>query len=231
MHKNVITALLFMLLLGCDQNLKPNDIAKFSVTLQGKSPEQIRDMIEKEYGPPDRNVGSGLVIEQWDVDGGTLTFHPLVGPSFDNGQTVVRLMETTNLLKHCLFGSYEMHTLPDAEIHGNQFWIGNVSMTGSKYEFSDSESNLRQRIGQESNYFIKHPVGTVKVSYAENITAETKLEELDNQHVVATLEFSSADGTSHGEFEIVADTKNMRLSFQSEAIPFRMEKGWVSYWD
>ena len=231
MHKLFTSALLLMILLGCSQNAPSSDIDKFAATLQGKSPEQIRDLIEKKYGSPDRNIGSGLVIDQWDIAGGTLTFHPLAGPSFDNGKKVVRLMETTNLLKDCLFGSYEMYTLPDPNIHGNQFWIGNVSMTDSKYEFTDSNSNLDHRSGQKSNYFINHPSGTVRVNYSQNINSDTKLEDLADNHLVATIEFSSTDGVSHSKFDILVNSTDMRLVFESNKIPFEMNKGWSSYWN
>ena len=140
-------------------------------------------------------------------------------------------METTNPLKECLFGSYEMYTLPDPKIHGNQFWIGNVSMTDSKYEFVDSNSNLDRRNGQKSNYFINNPSGTVRVNYSKNINLDTKLEDLADNHLVATIEFSSTDGTSHRKFDILVDSPDMRLVFASSEIPFEMNKGWSNYWN
>lgn len=231
MLKIVTSALLLILLLGCSQRAAPNDIAKFAATLQGKSPEQIRGLIEAKYGAPDRDIGSGLVIEQWDIAGGTLTFHPLAGPSFDNGKTVLRLMKTTNLLKDCLFGSYEMYTLPDPNIHGNQFWIGNVSLTDSKYEFTDSNSNLDHRDGQKSNFFINNPAGTVQIDYLQNNTPKTKLEDLADNHLVVTIEFSSTDGTSHKKFDISVDSTPMQLDFESDNIPFEMNRCWPNCWN
>ena len=171
------------------------------------------------------------MIEQWDIAEGTLTFHPLVGPSLDNGRTVVRLLETTNLLKDCLFGSYEMYTLANPKIHGNQFWIGNVSMTDSKYEFTDSNSNLDHRDDQKSNYFINNPLGTATVTYSKNVTPQTKLEDLPDNYLVATIEFSSASGASHNEFDVLVNSTDRRVLFESDNIPFELNKGWSKYWN
>ena len=214
----------------CGRVELPDDIRNFAATIQGKSANEVRGMIEAAYGPPDRDIGFGLSIEQWDVSGGALTFHPLAGPSFDDGKTVFRLMKTTNLVKDCLFGSYEMTTLPDLENHANQFWIGNISISDSKYKFTDSNSNFDRRGDQKFNFFINNPAGNVRVYFPKGINLETKLESLSDNCVVATIEFISTDGKSRSKFNVLSNSSKMRLAFQADNITFEMDKGWSSYW-
>jgi hypothetical protein len=92
---------------------KTPNIESLTQEVQGKGPEEVRALIVRRFGPPAREVGSGLQIEQWDVDGGTLTFHPLQGPSFNKSGVLTRLIRTTNPAALCLFGSYEMDTEPE----------------------------------------------------------------------------------------------------------------------
>ncbi len=83
-------------------------------------------MISKRLGPPQRDNGSGVRIEQWDVSGGVLTFHPYTGPTFFNrkAQKFFRLLRTTNPVHANLLQSYEMTTLPDPDDHANALLAG-----------------------------------------------------------------------------------------------------------
>lgn len=38
--------------------------------IRGMEPDAIRNLIVHRFGPPSRDVGSGLPIPQWDVAGG-----------------------------------------------------------------------------------------------------------------------------------------------------------------
>ena len=51
-----------------------------------------------------------------------------VGPTFEKDGVRTRLIRTTNLVAQCLFGSYEMVTLPDKP-NGMRSWLGNVSLS------------------------------------------------------------------------------------------------------
>src|SRR3954469_15703137 len=74
--------------------------------IQGKQPEQVRALIVARFGPPARDLGSGLRIDQWDVDGGVLTFNPVDGVTFEQRGERTRLIRTTNRAASCLFGNY-----------------------------------------------------------------------------------------------------------------------------
>src|SRR4051812_974958 len=78
--------------------------------LEGKDASQVRALIVRQFGPPAREIGSGFQIEQWDVDGGVLTFHSLLGPTFQKQGVFTRLIRTHNPTSVCLFGNYEMVT-------------------------------------------------------------------------------------------------------------------------
>lgn len=76
-NRLALTALLAFSLVGCSNNgITEGEVLSFGKTLQGKSSDEIRTAIIDRFGPPTRNVGSGLRIDQWEIAGGVLTFHP-----------------------------------------------------------------------------------------------------------------------------------------------------------
>jgi hypothetical protein len=206
------------------------EIDALTSEIQGLEPAEVRAAIVRRFGSPARDIGSGLSIEQWDVAGGVLTFHPLTGPTFAKDEVSTRLIRTTNPAGDCLVGSYEMTTLPDPANHGNCFWLGNVALNSEgRYRFTGGP-NGSPRPGQEDNYFMRHPEGTARVEYAAGVTPRTRLEDLADSTRVATVTFA-CDGGGSMSYMIVAHGSSMRLAFEgSEPLSFRMNKGWVSYW-
>jgi len=197
--------------------------------IQGKQPEEVRALIVARFGPP-RDLGSGLRIEQWDVDGGALIFHPIEGVTFEKRGKRTRLIRTTNLAASCLFGDYEMVTLP-AGRHGMTYWLGNVSLlANSRYKYADSRQNLDHRAEQGENFFIRHPIGSAQITYAAGVTPETRLEDLPDGAAVATVTFVGHDGRASNAYRVVAYRTSMSLAFAAEAMSFRLRKGWVNYW-
>jgi hypothetical protein len=194
-----------------------------------KRPNEVRALIVRRLGPPVRDVGSGLRIEQWDVDGGVLTFHPLVGPSFEKDGVHMRLVRTTNRAAACLFGTYEMTTLPEGP-HGLRYWIGNVSLRASRYEYIGTRQNLDHRTGQTDNFFMLHPRGSVRIAWTSGATPDTRLEELADGTCVATATFVPRDNQGNSVYRIVAYRSSMTLAFEREAMSFQMDRGWVNYW-
>jgi hypothetical protein len=93
----------------------PKPIRELSASIQGKRPDDVRTAIIERLGPPQRDIGSGYRIEQWDTSGGVLTFHPVTGPTFSDPKTKTyfRLIRTSNPAAGNLLDSYEMTTLPD----------------------------------------------------------------------------------------------------------------------
>jgi hypothetical protein len=208
---------------------KTPNIESLTQEVQGKGPEEVRALIVRRFGPPAREVGSGLQIEEWDVDGGILTFHPLQGPTFQKGGVLTRLIRTTNPAAVCLFGSYEMVTEPEGHL-AMLYWIGDVSLSADHYRFTDSGSNLDHRDKQKNNFFMLHPEGLVEVKYASGVSAETRMEDLPDGSPVATVTFSAPNGRISATYRIVANRSSMSLAFQGKGMPFQMKKSWVNYW-
>ncbi|HEX7285485.1 MAG TPA: hypothetical protein VF532_04845 [Candidatus Angelobacter sp.] len=227
------TILLFMIfdpiLLFAEGPHEAPKIESLTQEVQGKGPEAVRELIVRRFGPPARDIGSGIQIEQWDVDGGILTFHPHQGLTFQKGGVATRLIRTTNPAELCLFGSYEMDTGPEG--HSAMFYyLGDVSLSAGHYRFTDSGSNLDHRNKQQNNFFMMHPDGLVKVKYASGVSAKTRLEDLSDGSPVATVTFSAANKRFSATYRIVANRSSMSLALQGKGIPFQLTKGWVNYW-
>lgn len=220
-----------VLVAACAKNEpQAGEIDALTREIQGQEPDEVRAAVVRRFGQPARDIGSGLSIEQWDVAGGVLTFHPGTGPTFAKGGQTTRLMRTTNPAGDCLVGSYEMTTLPDPANHGNCFWLGNVALTPKgRYRYTGGVSTST-RPGQEDNFFMHHPEGMARVEYAAGVTSQTRLEDLPDGTRVATVTFVG-DGEASKSYAIVASRSSMRLAFESpEPLVFRMDKGWVNYW-
>lgn len=136
----------------------PTAVWQIVHSIQTKSPDEVKAAIVKQLGAPQRDIGSGLHIEQWDLPEGVLTFHPGLGPTFIDSKTkrTVWLMRTRNHIGENLFQSYEMTTVPDPKNYGNCFWLGNLKINADMtYQFKDSGQNTNQRNGQGDNYFMR----------------------------------------------------------------------------
>jgi hypothetical protein len=204
-------------------------IESLTKELQEKGPEEVRALIVRRFGPPVRNVGSGLQIEQWDVDGGILTFHPPQGPTFKKGGRLTRLIHTTNPAALCLFGSYEMVTQKEGR-PAMLYYLGDLSLSADHYRFTDSRSNLDHRSMQKTNFFMLNPDGTVEVRYASGVRPETRLEDLPDGSPVATVTFVTPTRRSNKTYRIIANRTSMELAFQGEETSFKLTRGWVNYW-
>ena len=230
---SVITILFSMMLgsalLFAQAPHKTPNIDSLTQEVQGKGPEDVRALIVRRFGPPAREVGSGVQIEQWDVDGGVLTFHPGTGPTFQKSGVLVRLMRTTNPAALCLFGGYEMDTGPEGRL-AMFYYLGDLSLSADHYRFTDSGNNLDHRNKQKNNFFMLHPEGLVEVEYASGVSAETRLEDLPDGGPVAAVTFSTPDRRFSTTYRIVANRPSMSLAFQGKGMTFQLRKGWVNYW-
>jgi hypothetical protein len=119
-------------------NEAPKAIQDLAKAIDGKNRGQIQGIILDKYGPS-RHTGSGVDIEVWDVAGGNLMLHPLVGPSFTpTGGKRIWLLTTTNRALPNILGSFEMSSLPDPK--GMQNWLGEVRLRSDRtYRFKDSQ--------------------------------------------------------------------------------------------
>jgi hypothetical protein len=138
----------------------PKAIQELSAAIQGKNPIDVRAAIIDQIGAPQRDIGSGLIIEQWDISNGVLTFHPVTGPTFFDPKTKKSfwLLRTTNPVRVNLLQSYEMSTQPDLSNHGTCYWLGNVKVRSDMtYQFEDSGQHRDQRGAQTENFFHASP--------------------------------------------------------------------------
>jgi hypothetical protein len=227
----IVTALTAALAPCVLSALQTQNIEALTQQIQGKQPDQVRALIVARLGPPARDIGSGVRIEQWDVDGGVLTFHPMTGVDFERGGVWARLIRTTNPVESCLFGSYEMKTVAEAP-HGMHYWLGEVVISPAlQYLYTDSGSNRDHRAAQGDNFFILHPMGSIRVEYGASVGSQTRLEDLRDGTLVATVTFLAKDDQSAKQYRIVAHTNSMRLEFDADgASHFEMGRPWVSYW-
>lgn len=205
------------------------EIDSLTREMQGKTPDQIRALIVQRFGAPARDVGSGLQIEQWDVAGGVLTFHPIQGPTFEKDGVRTRLLRTTNPAALCLFGSYEMVTQPEGP-YGLRYYLGNIVLSADRYRFIDSRSNEDHRKQQANNFFMLHPEGLARVKYSPGVTPATRLEDLPDNSSVGTVSFVTPDGRQRKTYRIVANRTSMSLSLEGKEEAFQVTKGWVNYW-
>ena len=212
----------------------PKAVRELSAAIQGKSPHEVRTVISKRFGPPQRDIGSGLQIEQWDISGGVLTFHPITGPTFfdPKAQRSFRLLQTTNPVHANLLQSYEMATLPDSANNGTRYWLGNLEFGPEmSYAFQDSGQHRNQRSAQAENYFMLHPTGKVAVHYVAPISSHTLLETVPEGATISHLIFTSADGKSQATFSITSSERSRRLEFRGDKpLPFAMDTSWKSLW-
>lgn len=212
----------------------PKAIQELAVSIQGKSPAEVRAAIIERFGAAQRNVGSGVRIEVWTLPKGLLRFHPGVGPTFLDSKTQQHfwLLRTNNPAASNVLQSYEMLTLADPENHGSQYWLGDLGFgSNSTYRFINSGQFLDQRAAQAENFFILHPSGTVEVRYVGSITPDTRLESVKEGAVIAHLVFTSDDRRDTATFLITSSERKRRLVFGADKpLSFCMTTGWQNYW-
>ena len=212
----------------------PEAVEGLGASIQGKAPAEVRGEIIKRFGTNQRNIGSGVRIEAWQLPEGDLIFHPLDGPTFTDAKTKRKcwLIRTNNPAGANIWQSYEMFTLADASNHGNQYWLGALDLRpDGTYRFTDSDLFSDQRADQAENFFILNPRGKVQVLYEKSTTAETPLESLEEGVAVARLMFTSSKNNETATFSIASSEQDRRLTFAADnPLSFAMATGWQSYW-
>lgn len=214
---------------GCAQSAAmPNAVQALAHDLKGLGFDETRALVLGRFGSPDRDVGSGEVIEQWDALDGTLTLSGL-GLVFTKAGASARLTQTTNLVGDCLMGTYEMTTIPTDSLPS--YWMGNVDVgNDGHYRYKESGTNLDRRAEQASNYFMLHPIGAVRVTYSEGVGPTTRVESLRVGQPVATLTLLANESATSRVVVVASAPETMQLVVESSEPPFRMSKGWMSHW-
>jgi hypothetical protein len=204
----------------------PASIQELAKELQGKKGDEVATAIINQFGPAARDVGSGVSIQQWDVESGVLTYSLGLASFRANGGKVVWLTATVNKALVALTAdTFEMYTLPELQM---KYWLGNVRLKpDSTYEFVDSGQSLDHRTGQTGNFFIKHPDGRFEIHFAPGCTGDTVLEHLTDGTFLCSLTFLSANGGPQVSYDIIVYSSEKRLAFSTKRRPlvFLMEKG------
>ena len=196
------------------------------------TPERVRAAIISRLGPPQRNVGSGLRIEQWDIAGGALTFHPYRGPTFSDPKTkkTLYLLPTANPVQVNLLQTYDMTTLPDPTNHRTRFWIGTLKIgTDQTYQFVESFQHIHEPRLHTETFFLRHPMGKVAIRYANSISSGTLLETMPEAFPLARGVFQERH---HMEsfaalFEESLSRKEMRIGEVITAEVVRIDDNFV----
>ena len=209
-------------------------IQAFALGIQGIRPDYVRAACIRRFGFPDRDVGSGVRIDEWDLPEGVLTFTSGGGPTFFDSKSkrLFHLLRTHNPAGSNILSGYEMYTLPDPAHYNLQSWLGNVKLCESTYRFKESGgATPAQRAAQAKNFFMRNPAGRVEIRYAAPVTAESLLETLPEGTVVARLVFTAADHKQRATFSITSSEPARCLRFGADQpLTFSMSTSWHNFW-
>lgn len=204
----------------------PASVQKLGEEIRDKKGDEVSTAIAKRFGPPARDVGSGVSIQQWDVESGVLTYSLGLVSFLAKGRKVWLTQTVNKALPTITADTFEKYTLPEPQI---RYWIGNLSLRpDSGFKFVDSGESLDHRANQSQNFFMEHPAGRFAVRYAAGCSADTVLERLPEATLVCSLTFFPADGSPEASYDIIAYPSERRLAFSAKKrqLMFLMEKGW-----
>jgi hypothetical protein len=204
----------------------PASIQNLAKEVQGKVNNDVRAAIVKRFGPPTRDVGSGVSIEQWNIESGVLTYSLGLASFWRSGRKVWVTQTANKALPTLTENTFEMYTKAEPQL---KYWIGNVSLKPDlSFEFVDSGQSPDHRTRQSQNFFIKHPAGRFAIQFSAGCSADTILERLPEATVFCNLTFSPADGSPPASYDIIVYPSSRLLAFRTRKRPltFLLEKGW-----
>lgn len=199
-----------------------------------KNPQEVLDIMEKVLGDPDRDIGSGLYVPQWELSDGTVvTFHPIEGPSFkDQDNNTAWLLETENKAHKNILGEYDVYTGADYRYAGI-YLIGSLNLdSDGTYEFVEHDVTivpLELMDKQKDNFFMNNPNGSYTLDYQDGFTGDTLLEEVEDHSTLVQVDFVANDSQETEVFLIRVNKVQRNLYFHStvsEIELFRVEKRW-----
>jgi len=179
----------------------PPAIAQLKSQIQGKRPREVASIIVQRFGRPNRDVGSGLTILEWDVGGCvlSLTVEGGGGPlkfRCPDGATLW-LIGTENPIRDNIISQFEMTTLPDlgnsdVSNHGTQFYLGYLALhANGKYRYVAADEFASQHRQIAPNFFFDHPRGNYVVAYPTGLSGQSLLENLPDKSHIAAIHFSA----------------------------------------
>ena len=207
----------------------PQVIRDLTSKIQGQPLDTVRAIIIQRFGPAQREVGSGYQIEEWDIMGGVLTFHPVFGPDYASEGKDIWLLKTTNPVGENLIGSYELVS-NEIRFRDSHDELGDLQIRANMtYQFVDNGAIQDETKSERNNFFILHPTGRVQIRYVGKTTSQTLLETLPNHAKIAEVLFVSSDRRYQAKFDIVNDSEQRELVFSSaQSMAFEMNKSWNS---
>lgn len=206
----------------------PKHAQLLSAAIQGKSNRVIRWAILWRYGRADRDIGLLYTIEEWDLPGGVLTMHSEIGPSFTETSCARcwHLLDTVNPLGRCMLKSYELR----GTASGKAFALGELKLNPDTTYSYERRTVLPPGEPLPHFFFMDHPVGKTEIHYEPGIGAETLLEDLSRDAVVARITFISSEGVESDGFAVGYNSKFRLLEMRSES-PFAFRAAtWVVDW-
>lgn len=232
----LLSILLFLVVTECygkDPNSElPNKVTDLQRLLTHKNREEAYKLTIDFLGKPVQKVGSGFRIEQWDLDGGILTFHQTLGPTFrDTSGSITWLVTTRNELKANLHNRFEIYSLHEQDPHknGNIYWLGNIELfPDGKFAYRDSGRLREYKNTFPKHFFEDHLTENFNIDYSEGISSTDVLEEIPDDKEVCKITFRSGEGSK--TFNIVTSRSARMLRFDSKNQVFRMQRGWNTYW-
>ena len=216
---------------GPAQEKLPPSIERLRSDVRGKAPGEVHALLLQRFGKPSRELGSGLRLPEWDVEGGVLSYSPLAGVFFDG----VQLIETHNRVAENLKGTWEVTSLPDPKAGGTRTWIGTIELSpNGTYRTTLAPSG--RWFGTGFELFDKYPSGTYSVTYAPGVRGELLLETLNSKQVVVRLELRPSGGQDERvTAEVVAQPSVKQLEWTplkgAPAPRAICSKDWEHRWD
>jgi hypothetical protein len=210
----------------------PDAVQHISLAAQQKGTGlgEVHDGIRATYGEPPRRDGG---VEQWDINGGILTYSPVAGLFFVSGQgEMIRVVRHQNPLEQSLPGRYEMAAPPDARRGLAAYYLGNLEVkTDGTYLYTHAQFR-DPRPDQANNFFMLHPSGEYRLAYQNGYGPQTLLESIPGNPRVAKLTFRAVDGAERTFFVARRPDADWKwLVFESdEGIEFDMHINWGGEW-
>lgn len=205
----------------------PPSVRSLAASLPGKPWWLMRAGFMLRFGTPDRDVGSGVYIEEWDLPEGTLRLHSGFGPTFtakSTGQTM-SLLHTANPVGVCLQASFSLRFGP------REHYGGTIELRPDSTYIHDGKFFALSGVPRPGFSLLDHPVGKFRLHLGGRVTAETLLETLPDGTVIAHIEFQPEDGSPETAGRIVADhlLRGLRLESVKPGEVFSGIAPWKDY--
>lgn len=181
----------------------PFSVRILAAALPGKPWWLMRLAFMARFGRADRDIGSGVYIEEWDLPEGMLRLSEGRGPLFfekGSGQ-LMPLLRTVNPLEACL-----LNTSCDVRL-GRGYYAGNLKLRPDSTYSRDGQFVAPASVATPRSFLLEHSVGRVEIHYAAGITPGSLLEEIPDGTTVAVMEFLPEDGRAGISVQVISDLR------------------------